>query len=115
MVDGNTPTLWVWSLPVHTLRKNPQATAWKDTAGGVRQRRGGETHTYVEVCGTVKAILIGHHTSGETEWQGGIERGRGGGNQDESGVVRPHVGIDGTGRENGAMIEGREIRVAGRL
>lgn len=81
---------------------------------GVRQWRG-ETHTYVEVCGTVKAVLIGHHTSGETEWQGGEEGGsreelggRQSEKQDESGVVRPHVGIEGTGREGGAMIEGRE-------
>lgn len=34
VMNRNTPTLWVWSLPFHTLGKNPQATAWKDTAEG---------------------------------------------------------------------------------
>lgn len=74
-MNRNTPTLWVWSLPFHTLGKTHRQQRGKtqlrgETAGG------GETHTYVEVCGTVKAVLIGHHTSGETEWQGEEERGK---------------------------------------
>lgn len=36
------------------------------------------------------------------------EGGRQSGKSKTSGVVRPHVGIEGRGRENGVMIEGRE-------
>lgn len=52
------------------------------------------------------------------ERQNGRKRKRGGsreelgsrqsGKNKTSGVVRPHVGIEGTGQKNGVMIEGRE-------
>lgn len=72
VMDWNTPTLWVWSLLFRTLEKSTGNSVERHS-WGVRQRRG-EAHTYVEVCGTVKAVLIGHHTSGETEWQREEER-----------------------------------------
>lgn len=43
--------------------KTQQARGGK-TQGGVRQQRR-ETYTYIEISGTVKTILIGHHTERE--------------------------------------------------
>lgn len=82
-------SLWVWSF-CHCTGENPRATG-----GNRAEAVGAEACTYIEVSGSVKAVLIGHHTERRREEEGKeTAQGSGGGRQKRNknrGVMRHRV------------------------